>query len=235
MNLLYLVLASLVVFLATTICFEKKNVWSTIIGAIGVGGVVNSNFFNAADYPIDVFGWSFGVDSIIFTLFIFTVILKYLYWDRKEAYTYSLSAAGAVLFAAIIEVSANAFSSGHSEHIWRKFGGFAVSVIGTIAACVAIIEIMHAIKKKTKIHDFWTVLIALVVATIVNSTIYYGLYSLVTGTEFLLEIMYTSYFGKLIAIGCALLTFGLMKLIERRVNKVQAKKLEEASRKESNT
>ena len=230
MNLLYLVLLAIVVFLATLICFERKSVWSTIIAALGIGGIVNANFFNASDYPIDVFGWDFGIDSIIFTLFIFTVILKFLYQGKKEAYIFTFSAVAAVMFAAVYEVVAKAFTVGHSEEIWRHFGGFIISIVATIAACSAIIEIMDLLRKKSKIHDFWSVLIGLIVATLVNSTIYYGLYSVVTNTELVIELVYTSYFGKLIAIAFAMMSFGFMKLIERRIKRIKQKKAEDKTK-----
>ena len=234
MNLLYLFLCSVAVFLATTIRFEKKSIWGTIIGALGVGGVVNANFFHAGDYPIDVFGWSFGIDAIIFTLFIFTVILKLFYFGRKEAYVYTISACGAVLFAAIIELTANAFSEGHSVGIWNRFGGFLVSVGATLAASIAMIEIILAIQKKKPIHKMWLVIIGIVIATIINSTIYYGLYHIVTGIEFNAHLMYTSYFGKLMALGCACLAFFMIMLIEKKMkkNEEKTKKSDEIEAKE---
>lgn len=234
MNLLYLFLASVAVFLATTIGFEKKSIWGTIIGALGVGGVVNANFFHAGDYPIDVFGWSFGVDSIIYTLFIFTVILKLFYYGKKEAYVYTISAAGAVLFAAIIELTACAFSDGHSVDIWRRFGGFVISVGATIAAGLIMIEVICAIQKKKQIHRMWLVIIGIVIATIINSTIYYGLHPVVSGIKFDPHLMYTSYFGKIMALGCACLAFFMIMLIEKKMKKIEEKKkkLEENKEKE---
>ena len=89
---------------------------------------------------------------------------------------------------------------------------------------------MDLLRKKSKIHDFWSVLIGLIVATLVNSTIYYGLYSVVTNTELVIELVYTSYFGKLIAIAFAMMTFGFMKLIERRIKRIEQKKAEDKTK-----
>lgn len=224
MNLLYYTLLAFALFFATMIAFEKKNIWGTVIGALGVGGVVNSGFFTAASYPIDIFGLSFGVDSIIYTLFVFTVILKYLYWDKKEALIFAISASAALLFAAFIELTANAFSTGHTEVAWRKFGVLALSAFATITAGVSMIYILDAIKNKWKLNQYWLLIIGLVYSTLVNSTIYFGLVTFISGTKFSFEILGTSYLGKSIAIVAAVSSFGVLKLLEKHIIKIKEKK-----------
>ena len=69
MNLLYFILFGLFIFLCSLIGGKKYR--STTLYALAIGGAVNANFFHAGFYPIDIFGLSFGIDSIIYSLFIF--------------------------------------------------------------------------------------------------------------------------------------------------------------------
>jgi uncharacterized PurR-regulated membrane protein YhhQ (DUF165 family) len=227
MNLLYYTLAAFIAFFATLIAFDKKKIWGTILSGLGVAGVVNANFFHAIDYPIDIFGWNFGFDAIIFTLYIFTLILTLMYYGKKQATIYTFSGSIAVLLAGIIELCAVSFSTGHQEEAWRKFGGFVISVIATIAAGLVIITVIEAIKKRHKVHDMWLMIIGIVLATLVNSTIYYSIAPFINGAGFDWHIIITSYFGKTIALGVAILVFGVMKLIEKHQKKKELSNINE--------
>ena len=233
MNLLYFVLAALLIFSSTLICFEKKNIWNTIISSIGIAGVVNANFFHSGNYPIDIFGMQFGIDSIIYTFFVFTIILNYLYFGKKSAITYTISGASAVFLAGAIGVTAKAFHSGHSIEAWNEFGTFSVSTAATIAAGVAMIFLIDLLKKRTKINDMVVVIIGILIATFINSTIYYSIEPLLQNYKFDWIPILTSLLGKFIALLAACFAFGFMKLIERKIKKKELEKQKEETIKES--
>lgn len=223
MNLLYYTLAAIVFFLITIILFEKRNIWSTIVSSLGIAGVVNANFFHSGNYPIDVFGLNFGVDAIIYTLFIYTIILNFFYFGKKSAIIYTFSGAAAVFLAGVIELIAVAFSSGHSIEAWAEFGGFAISALATIAAGVCAVLLIDFLKKKFKIHNMFLIIIGIVLATIVNTLIYYSLTPLILKHEFDIILILTSFIGKFISLACACGSYGLIILIERCIKKKEQK------------
>ena len=76
------ILFSIIIFLLSLVSYEKFR--STTLYALAIGGAVNANFFYAGNYPIFCFGIPFGIDSIIYTLFLFCVLLMFLKEGKKE-------------------------------------------------------------------------------------------------------------------------------------------------------
>lgn len=220
MNLSYLIIFSLVVFLSVLLGGKKYR--STALYALAIGGVVNANFFHAGNYSIDCFGLPFGIDSIIYTLFIFCVIVMFLKEDKKSAYILAASSIIAIMFSAFMQLFAELFSNGSSTEIWLDFLSFAVSSLASIVAVVVMLEVLNLLKGK--INQYLLLTIGVFIAIFVNTLLYYPIILLINGMPSNIWILVlTSFLGKFIGLCCALITLKLINLYDKKALKKSSK------------
>ncbi len=214
MNLLYFIIFSLIVFLSSLIGY--KNFRSTTLYALAIGGVVNANFFHAGAYPIDIFGLPFGIDSVIYTLFVFCVAVMFFKEGKKQAYLLAASSIIAIMLSAIMQLVADLLSTGSSWAIWQSFLTFTISSAASVVAIIVMIELLDKLKNKT--NNYVLLIVGIVVVTVINSGIYYPLSSLVIGVPANMGVLLvTSLIGKAIALVCGLITLYLINLYENKV------------------
>lgn len=212
MNLLYFIVFSLLVFLSLLLGGKKYR--STALYALAIGGIVNANFFHAGNYPFDIFGIPFGIDSTIYTLFIFCVIIMFIQDGLKQAYILSFSSIIAIMFSALMQLVAQLLSNGSSLLVWKEFLGFVISSFASVVTVVVMLSIIN--KLKTKNH-YWVLTLGIVLATIINTFIYYPLITILYGIPSnIFDLLIGSVVGKTIAIGCSVLTLFLLKLYDKR-------------------
>lgn len=216
MNLLFFVLFAVGIFACSLIGYKKF--FSTTLYALAIGGVVNSNFFNSLNFPIDIFGLPFGIDSIIYTLFTYCVILMYLRNGKKQAYYLSVSSVVAIVLSAVFELAANLLHGNISEvAIWNKLFIFLFSAIASIISILACIDLLHIFERKRKRNEYLLMTSGILIATLLNTLIYFPLSGLVTNlSEYNIGLLLlTSFIGKGIALLCALLMLFLLRLIDK--------------------
>ena len=218
MNLLWFILFAIIIFLATLIGYKKY--FSTCLYALAIGGVVNSNFFTSLSHGIDIFGYEFGIDSIIYTLFIFCVILMFLRFDKKQAYILSISSCIAIALSGLLEFLANVLSGNYSSEVLYKFIAFIFSSLASIIAIILMIDILSKLKKKNLIrNEYLLTIIGIFIATVVNSTLYYQLAGFILYNHSLAEIsehIITSIIGKSIALLAALFSLFIIRVVDKR-------------------
>ena len=117
MNFIYFLLFSAIIFLLSLVCYEKFR--STTLYALSIGGAVNANFFHAGNYPIMCFGLPFGLDSIIYSVFGYCVILMFLKVSKREAYILTISSVIAIMFSAVMQLVADLFTIGSCFAVWK--------------------------------------------------------------------------------------------------------------------
>lgn len=216
MNFIYFILFSLIVFSLSLIAYKKFM--STTLYALAIGGIVNANFFHAGNYPINCFGLPFGIDSIIYSLFAFCVVIMFLKTNKHEAYVLSFSSIIAIMFSACMQLVANLFTHGSTAAVWKTFATFSISAAASVIAICIMIEILSKLKDKN-INQYVFVLIGMLIITIINSIVYYPLATLINGTPSnIWTLLLTSLIGKIIAIGCGLLTLFFISKIENHSN-----------------
>jgi len=213
MNFFYFTIFSILVFLSSLIGYKKFR--NTTLYALAIGGVVNANFFHAGNYPINCFGLPFGIDSIIYVLFIFCVVVMYLKEGKKSAYTLAFSSIIAIMFSALMQLVAELLSKGSSIHVWFNFLTFTIS---SIASVIAIISMLEILSKLIKIKNSYLILIiGIVISTLLNTLIYYPLTVLIYGTPAnILILVLTSFIGKTIALICGILTLAIFNKIDKQ-------------------
>ena len=214
MNLIYIILFSVLCF--ACLFLGGKKYFSTTLYALAIGGAVNSNFFNAVTYPINCFGLNFGIDCIIYTLFIFCVILMYFYYGKKDAYILTVSSLVAILFSAIMQLVASLLTQGSSADIWVDFGTFVVSCFASLAAIFVMINLFELLSLKVK-NKYVFIMLGIITASLINSGIYFGLITLISGTlENFGNLLLSSLIGKSIATICAVVAFSIITIIEKK-------------------
>jgi hypothetical protein len=202
MGFIYFLIFSVVLFLLSLVSYEKFR--STTLYALAIGGAVNANFFHAGNYPIVCFGISFGIDSIIYSLFAFCVILMYLKENKREAYILSFSSVIAIMFSACMQLVSNLLTVGSSVAVWKEFSNFAVSTIATVITIFIMLETINKLKQKN-INQFVLLIIGMLIVSVVNSSIYYTAVTLINRVpENIWNLMLGSLIGKFIAILCSL-------------------------------
>ena len=200
-----------------------KKFRTTTLYALAIGGAVHANFFHAGYYPIDCFGLPFGIDSIIYSLFIFCVMIMFFKANKKEAYILTLSSIIAIVFSSCMQLFVDLVTKGSSLEIWITFFTFTISSAASIIAIWIMLEISQKLQQKG-LNQYVILVLGMLIAAIVNSSIYYTASTLINGVpENILLLLQTSVIGKLIALACSLGTFFLMNKIEKQKPKTSSK------------
>lgn len=212
MQLIIFLIFSFGVFLSVLLGGKKFR--STALYALAIGGVVNANFFHAGNYPIKIFGLPFGIDSIIYTLFVFCVMIMYIKEGKKPAYLLSFSSIIAIMFSALMQLVSDLLSKGSSTVVWSAFLNFTVSSIASIIAIVIMLEILNLIKNK---NPYLIMALGIIIVSIINSCLYYPIATIIMGRpENILTLLLTSLIGKSIALICSIVTLYLINLYDKK-------------------
>ena len=213
MNFLFFLLFGAGIFALSFI--GHKNYHNTTLYALAIGGVVNANYFHSGNYPIHCFGLPFGIDSLIYTLFVFCVIVMLLNDSKKSAYLLAISSIIAILFSALMELSARVLAGEAFLPSLKIFDSFMISAFSSVAAIVAAVEIVNRLKRKYS--QYVCMAVGIAVATLVNSGIYYPASSLVRGVADNMWIYVgTSFAGKGIALVYSLLAQKVLNILKKK-------------------
>lgn len=204
MQLFYLALIGLALFASLAIL--RKWFDGFILVAFAVGTACNANFYHALTTPIECGGIIFAIDSILFTLFLHTIIVKYLHYSLKDAKNMAVASVVAIVISAVIEFLAKLNSIGYSNAILLNFLNYIVSAF---ASLIGIFFMIWFLEKSKKMNVYLRILIAIFIGSILNSTIYYlGVYFIngINGEVFW-KMLLGSYIGKTYAIGLSMLCY----------------------------
>jgi len=212
MNFVLFIIFSLTVFLISLVGY--KNFRSTTLYALAIGGVVNANFFHSVNYPINCFGLPFGIDSVIYTLFIFCVVVMYIKEGKKEAYTLAISSIIAIMFSALMQLIAQLLSKGSTLIVWKSFLTFFASCLASVVAIIVMLEIFSRLLTK---NSYLFLCFGVFVANVINSLIYYPFNLIINDVPANLgKIVLASIIGKVIALVCAILTLWIFNKIDNK-------------------
>lgn len=150
-----------------------KNYQNTTLYALAIGGIVNSHYFRAATHPILCFGMPMSIDSVIYTLFAFCVLVTLLWENRRSAYMLALSAIVAIAFSATMELASALLSGRAAPAAWKQFGVFAASILASILAVIATVESIA--RWKGRYSDYLCMAAGLGLLSILYGSIYYPL------------------------------------------------------------
>ena len=204
MQLFYLALIGLLLFLS--LAFLRKWFDSFILIAFSIGAACNANYYHSFTTPVTCGNLVFAIDSILFTLFLHTIIVKYLHYSLKEAKNMAIASIVAILISAVIEFLAKCNSVGYSISLLNNFVNYCISALSSLIG----IWLMIMVLEKTKSWNVYVrIFVAILVGGFIDSTIYYIGVSAAYNLNFssLWGVLVGSYIGKFYAILLAQLIY----------------------------
>lgn len=179
----------------------------SMIFTIAIGFAINANIFNATSTPIYSGPLIFSIDSILYTGFMFCVVISAIEYGVRDAKILTSSSIAAILLSTIIEFLARVSSTGYQAQYLLSSLSFIFSALGTFAGVWLMLFIFEKLKAKN-LNVYLITVICILIASIVNSSIYYVFTLLTTqSTRNLLYALLGSYIGKVFCIALCLLTF----------------------------
>ena len=207
MNFILLLISAIVLFFLFTIARRVNDVF--ILIAVAIGCAVNANLFTPLSHPITLGKLIFAPDSILYTLFIFTIIIRAIDYSIKDAKTMTITAVIAIVISAVIELFATISFNGKMELEYLiTFGKYLFSAIGTIAGVWLMLLVYQKLKDK-KVNVYAIIYIGILVACLINSNIYYGFVAL-SRLRFIENSFYLllgSFIGKIFCVHLAFLSY----------------------------
>ena len=203
MNVFILALIGFGIFL--TLAILRKWFDSFILIAFSIGAACNANFYHALSTPIECGPFIFAIDSILFTLFMHTLIVKYLHYSLKEAKNMAIASIVAIVLSATFEFLAKTNAFGYSNALLLSFVNYCFSALGSL---LGIWLMFYFLEHTKRMNVYLRIFIAILIGSIINSTVYYlGVLMLDGYMDKFLNIVLGSYLGKLYAIGLSLLCY----------------------------
>lgn len=208
---------SIGVFLLSLVGYNKYR--STTLYALAIGGVVNAGFFHAGAYPIECFHLPFGIDSIIYTLFAYCVIVMWIKDSKQSAYLLAFSSIIAILFSATMQLVADLFSNGSSWLTWSDFLFFVSSALSSAIAVIAAVEILEACKRK--LSPYAALLLGISIISVLYGCIHYPVSILLNELpQDLWALLLAALIGRIVAILSALFAFFCIDRYEQKQKKL---------------
>lgn len=206
MEVLYLALFAIGIYALMTLCRRWAD--SFIMIAFAIGCAVNANIFTAHTSPIIAGPIIFGIDSILMTMFLHLVTVKYIHYPLKEFKLFVASSIVAIMLSAIIEFVATIIYAGYSLDALKALGNYFISCVATLFGIAISVPVVKLMKNK-RISQYVIFPIGILIASVVNTIIYYALSALVLGSSFdnFGAIIAGSYIGKVFCILLGLLCY----------------------------
>lgn len=182
------------------LAFARKWHDYAMLFTIAIGCAVNANILNSMSAPVEAWGMIFSIDSILYTMFMFTVLICARDYDIRRAKILTSSAIAAILVSAVIEFFAKWSSIGYSTDLFISFFGYFASCLGTFAGVWTMLWVFKKMQNKNRNINL-IFLVCVIVASVINSTIYYLGYTLVSGRiANIWQMLAGSYIGKILCI-----------------------------------
>ena len=171
MGLVILIVFMFVAYGLTTLFRRWIDV--PVLLAVAIGCAVNANIFNPYTAPIVVGPFTFSIEIVLYTLFMYTIIVRILDYSYKDAKTMTFTSIAAILISAFIELVAFLMTQGD---VWQAFKSFAIylfSSIGTIAG-VWIMVLITILCRKKNLSPYLIIPFAIIPASIIHAIFFYG-------------------------------------------------------------
>lgn len=176
MGFALLVIFMFVAFGLTTL-FRRWIDIPTLI-SVAIGCAVNANLFTPLSHPIVLGDFTFSIEIVLYTLFMYTIVVRILDYGYKAAKIMTFTSVAAILISAFIELVAILAKDGFETSAFKTFSIYLFSSAGTIVGVWLMIYITILFRKKN-ISNYIIIPVAIAVSSIVHAAFYYGGISLV--------------------------------------------------------
>lgn len=205
MLITFIVVCFLVVGLSIA-CFKRDAIFTVAIGA-----VIGANVYNIGSFPIYVGKLVFGLDGVVYTIFLLCLLLMYIDYGKKSMKTLLYTAMFSIFFTALLAFFGSYFvNEGIKIEQIHSTLSYIYSILGTYVASIVMIKLYDRLKK-LKTNKYLNIIVSLIVGNIINSAIYFGLIFTFTGNlgyDFLLTLL-GSISMKIVSTGVCILLFYL--------------------------
>ena len=141
--------------------------------AVAIGCAVNANIFTPLNSGVTVGPFIFSIEAILYTLFMYTIVIRILDYGYKAAKTMTLTSVAAIIISAIIEFVALVSYEGFAVSTLKTFSFYFLSSLGTIAGVWIMILLTIQLRKKN-VNSYVIIPIAIITSGLIHSIIYYG-------------------------------------------------------------
>ena len=141
--------------------------------AVAIGCAVNANIFTPLNSGVTVGPFIFSIEAILYTLFMYTIVIRILDYGYKAAKTMTLTSVAAIIISAIIEFVALVSYEGFAVRTLKTFSFYFLSSLGTIAGVWIMILLTIQLRKKN-VNSYVIIPIAIITSGLIHSVIYYG-------------------------------------------------------------
>ena len=181
--------------------------------AVAIGCACNSNIFTPLTHPVLVGPFTFCIENVLYTLFMYTIIVRILDYGYQQAKVMTFTSIAAIIISAFIEMVALSASNGFSIETFKSFSYYLFSCVGTILGVWVMIWITIKCRQKN-ISCYLIIPFAISASCLIHTIFYYGGISLVN----LRTDLYTLYLflGALIGKGVCILLSILCYFINQR-------------------
>ena len=194
MSIWFLMIVAVIAFAFMTIVRKWHDY--ALLFTIAIGFAVNANIYNGATTPVMLGNIVFGIDSILYTGFMFTVIICAKEYGIRKAKILTSSTIAAILVSAFIEFFAVVSSSGYKTLYLTDLSGYIFSAIGTFLGVWAMLFVIEKLQAKN-VNIYLNFIICVIISSLINTAIYYGCTQIVIGAiDNILYMLAGSYIGK---------------------------------------
>lgn len=213
MNIVPFILLIVFMFVAfgLTTLFRRWIDIPTLI-AVAIGCAVNANIFHPLTAPIVLGELTFSIEIVLYTLFMYTVVIRILDYGYGDAKRMTFTSVAAIIISAFIELVAHLMMSGFTVKAFADFSYYLFSSIGTIVGVWVMVEITIFCRKKG-LSSYFIIPLAIAVSSIIHAIFFFGGISLVKW-----EIVYTlkQALGTIIGKGVCILVSMLCYFINQK-------------------
>lgn len=141
--------------------------------AVAIGCAVNANIFTPLNAGIEVGPLTFSIEIVLYTLFMYTIMVRVLDYGYKAAKTMTFTSIAAILISAFIELVANLMIRGSNVETFKLFSYYLFSSVGTILGVWLMILITIQCRKKN-ISCYIIIPLGIIASSIVHSLFFFG-------------------------------------------------------------
>ena len=214
MSLALLIIFMFIGFGLTTL-FRKWIDIPTLL-AVAIGCACNANFFTVMTHPITVGPFIFSFEIVLYTLFIYTLLIRILDYGYNAAKVMTFTSIAAIIISAIIELMALLAKDGFTVEVLKNFSYYIFSSLGTLLGAWVMVAITIGLTKY-KVSCYFIIPLALAAASVIHSMFYYGGIALVnweSGLKFYpWNAIFGTLVGKSICIALAILCYWINKTV----------------------
>ena len=169
----------LCIFLVATfilLTLFRRWVDSFILIASAIGAIVNANLFTALNTPILIpnVPLVFSYETVLYAIFIFVVVIKFLHYPAKDARILGYSSVVAIEISALIEFGANlAYDIPSWQSHLINFTIYTISALGSLLIVFLVAKIIKIMRRKNCLKSL-IIIVGIFVGTLLHEIIYYG-------------------------------------------------------------